>query len=152
MSVSKAARYLADKYDIQDRAFGIKQKAQLYSIAFPLLIVDGVSVEAYLDDDNELQVNPISSGVLTWRNPVVREPHTIIHVVTREGLSNFARGAAATFRWIARQVGPDPAEFKPRRVDAPKRGPGLVTKRPSRTRRETTTEKNGLESDSTKGR
>jgi len=79
VSLSKATRGLF--HDDQGRS-----DSKYIDIAFPLVVVDGYLFESFLNDEGNLEVLQIESGLLVWRNDLVGQPHTLIHIVAKTGL------------------------------------------------------------------
>lgn len=78
-------------------------------LVFPVIVVDGQLVEAYLRDDGEMTVAAIDSGVLIWRNPVMHNLHNIITIIRRDCVESFAttmRESCATVFDVARNTIP----------------------------------------------
>ena len=71
-----------------------KHQGSLFDIIFPVVVIEGKLFECYLNDDNRPVVEEMKSGVLVWRNPVVGMPHTIINILTLDGLSSFLQDAS----------------------------------------------------------
>lgn len=67
-------------------------------ISFPVVVIDGLLFECYLNQAGEVETEPISSGTLLWRSPVVKMPHTIVHIVTLPAINEFVKGATETAR------------------------------------------------------
>ncbi len=85
MSVSKAAGALikeANKYTSFGRPIAL--------LTFPVIVVDAPIVEAFIDDDGEMVVSAVDSGVLIWRNPVIHNLLNIISIVRRDDVESFA--------------------------------------------------------------
>jgi hypothetical protein len=56
-------------------------------MAFPMVVIQAPLLRATLDDHGALDVQPIRSGVLAWRNPRLAA-HSFITVATEEALSD----------------------------------------------------------------
>lgn len=85
MSVSKAAGAL-----IQDANKYTSIAPPIALLTFPVIVVDAPIVEAYLDDDGEMVVSAVDSGILIWRNPVMHNLLNMISIVRRDGVDSFA--------------------------------------------------------------
>ncbi|MCD4671208.1 MAG: hypothetical protein K8R77_00965 [Anaerolineaceae bacterium] len=66
------------------------------TITFPVVVIKGKLFEYYLEKDDNPILEEIDTGVLVWRNPIIRMPYTIIHIVTLDGLPEFVENAAET--------------------------------------------------------
>ena len=76
-------------------------------VAFPAVVVDGRLFECYLDAGDEMHISEISSGTLFWRNPILGVRHTVIQVVTRVALDDFARDAHRSAEFLLESCRPD---------------------------------------------
>lgn len=94
-SVAKAT--LAEALE-SDQSSGKK----IWQILFPVLVIDGRLFCVHLSDVSEVQVSEVDSGLLLWRNPIVEMPHTIIHVLTLQGLEQFLIDVSESFSKIFR--------------------------------------------------
>lgn len=65
-------------------------------VVLPVIVIDGVLVEAFLDKDNEVQVKEINEGIILWDGLIPERPRMAVHVVTRNGLEAFVERASAT--------------------------------------------------------
>jgi hypothetical protein len=70
-----------------------RTQGPLLKIVFPVVVMDGKLFECYLTEDGAITVLEIERGILVWRNPIVRVPHTIIDIVTVTGLPSLVRDA-----------------------------------------------------------
>jgi hypothetical protein len=68
----------------------------IVTVFFPAIVIDGRLFECYLDSASKPVFQEIEFGVLLWRNPILSEPHTIIHVLTLSGLTNLMDAAEKT--------------------------------------------------------
>jgi hypothetical protein len=73
-----------------------KTKHDVCEVAIPIIVVGGQMFEVYLQADGETVIQRIDAGTLLWRNPIVGMPHTIIRIVTENGLEAFVDDAAAS--------------------------------------------------------
>jgi hypothetical protein len=69
-------------------------------IVFPIVLIDGRLFECYLDQESQVGLSEITSGILLWRNPMVRMPHTIIRILTVAGLADFVSDASDTAEFL----------------------------------------------------
>lgn len=92
-------------------------------IARPEEMADRRLFESYLDDESNMVVSEIESGILLWRNPVVGMPHTIIQLVTIPALDEFADGANRSARFLLESCRNELLEAV---KDEPERGPGVT--------------------------
>jgi hypothetical protein len=82
-SVSKAA--LAETVELN------RADVPVCLIAFPAVVIDGKIFATALAENGQLQISATESATLIWRNPIIREPHTIIHLTTLDGLETYCR-------------------------------------------------------------
>jgi len=73
-----------------------KDQGPLAEIIFPVVIVDGKFFDCYLNTKNEAEISEINCGHLVWRNPIVREPHTLLRISTIADLENLIANANET--------------------------------------------------------
>jgi hypothetical protein len=66
----------------------------LCEIVFPAIVVDGLMYECYLNENGEMCLEQVLSGTLTWRNSFGGHPHTIIRVMSKDDLEDFAEQAS----------------------------------------------------------
>jgi hypothetical protein len=102
MSASKAALAICSEYDRN----AISGKTPCV-VAFPTVVIDGRLFDCHLGPDmQEIEVQEVNYGALVSRNPVVGEPHTIVLVMTEEGLqkelAHLREGASAIVRCMLR--------------------------------------------------
>jgi hypothetical protein len=69
-------------------------------VSFPVVVIDGLLFECHLNQAGEVETEPISSGTLLWRSPVIGMPHTIVHIVTLPAVDKFVQGAIETARTL----------------------------------------------------
>jgi Holliday junction resolvase len=69
-------------------------------IVFPIIVIDGKLFECYFGEDSQVVLSEISSGILIWRNPMVRMPHTIIQVLTLASLEKFVSDARTSTEFL----------------------------------------------------
>lgn len=97
-SVSKAASAFATaESDTVRRGFLDRGPRFLCSFLFPIVVVDGLLFEVYLDREGAVAVEAADKGTLLWRNRVVRMPHTIVtigSISSFEGIVNQAYDSA----------------------------------------------------------
>ena len=62
-------------------------------IIFPVIVIDGGLFEYFLTPDSTPLLREVRAGVLAWRNPATRMPHTFVHIVTRTALKEFVERA-----------------------------------------------------------
>jgi len=96
-AVANAAIATTNETDKPSSGF---QRPAILQIVFPVLVTEARLFAAALEEDGSVSINEEKSGVLLWRNPIVGLPHTIIHVVTLNALSDFiadARESAEKF-------------------------------------------------------
>jgi len=91
MSAAKAA--IAEANDA-DRFS--KLVAPVCAIVFPVVVIDGLLLECYLDERNQMMVEEVQRGILVWRSQIVGMPHTIVHVITLQALDDFVHEAEKT--------------------------------------------------------
>jgi hypothetical protein len=91
VSVTSAAVAQAKEADVAS-----KRGRAIAEIVFPVVVVDGKLLEAFLSDSGEVLVHETESGVLVWRNPLGNVVHTMIHIITASFLNAFVSGAAGT--------------------------------------------------------
>ncbi len=103
MNVSKATSSMAlhsDGYNVEKNRVE-KVKPHYAHLLFPVLVLDGRLFRCVLNVETEkIEVVELSNGILVWRNPVLGQPHTVIHIVTRNAIQTFAEGAAETFQKV----------------------------------------------------
>lgn len=89
-SAAKAAYAKAIEFDNRKPTLPtLGRRRSPAQVLFPILVVDGKLFDCHLEENSQITVSEINSGVLIWRNPLVKSPHTIIHVVSLPALSNF---------------------------------------------------------------
>lgn len=76
------------------------QQGWTCEIIFPVIVIDGALFEYYLAKDDGPLLGRIADGVLAWRNPIARMPHTFVHIVTRDALDQFTAKAHAGARHL----------------------------------------------------
>lgn len=86
MGVTSAARGFAD----------VAGERKVASIYFPLIVVEGRLFECYTDGPDSMNITEVRKGSLVWRNPVLTAVHSIINVVTPDGLEDFMDRAELT--------------------------------------------------------
>jgi hypothetical protein len=84
-SVAAATRSLATSMN----------RTRVAEVLFPVVVIDGYLFECFLDETQKPVVRETQNAVLLWRNQVVLEPHTIIHVTTLSGFEALLDGAVA---------------------------------------------------------
>jgi hypothetical protein len=92
-AVAKAATADAEAYDSIPQV-----RSKLCEIVLPLIVVDGLLFETFLDDDGRIEIEPIKSGTLLWRNPLGGKVHTMIRVMVKNEVEQFVDDAAASIR------------------------------------------------------
>jgi hypothetical protein len=66
-------------------------------IALPVVVVDGLLFEAYLNASNDVEVKPIDFSWLLWKQPILGYRHTLVYLVTASTVAGFADDAEALF-------------------------------------------------------
>jgi hypothetical protein len=89
---------------IADRPYTHSAGRDLCEIYIPVIALDGNLFEAHLETD--LVVNTVASGVITWHYPI-NERLTVVHVVTKEGISDFIRTAKRTADVLFKKIRKD---------------------------------------------
>ena len=98
-AVANAAIATTNETDKPSSGF---RRPAILQIVFPVLVTEARLFAAALEEDGSVSINEEKSGVLLWRNPIVGLPHTIIHVVTLNALSDFiADGRESAEKFIA---------------------------------------------------
>jgi len=69
-------------------------------VSFPVVIIDGLLYECYLNKDGEVIIKEAEIGTLLWRNPIVGMPHSIVNIVPMGYLDTFLKGAVKTARML----------------------------------------------------
>jgi hypothetical protein len=90
IALARESDALARESPTLARLLGVLPPAQ---VLFPVVVIDARLFECYLRGGSSPTIAEIERGTLTWRNPIVGMPHTILHVVTRTGLPGFLDGA-----------------------------------------------------------
>jgi Holliday junction resolvase-like predicted endonuclease len=98
-SVAKAAYAKATEFDYKEPHSGIIN-LNFAHIVLPILVVDGKLFDCHLEENSQISVFEINFGVLIWRNPLVKSPHTIIHVVSVPALGGFCDETAKSIDFI----------------------------------------------------
>jgi hypothetical protein len=96
MSVSKATAAAVEEANAYEKS----EKIKVCSIFMPIIVLSAKLVESYLGEDGNVAVENTNEAVLLWRNQVVKRPHTIITIITEDGLAMFAQrmySSAANF-------------------------------------------------------
>jgi hypothetical protein len=78
---------------------------RIIPFAWPVIVINAPLVEAFLNDDGEVQVVPIDDGLLIWKNPLITR-HTLVAIYTKERFlaeASKLRGAALRFLELAAQ-------------------------------------------------
>ena len=70
-----------------------KTQQPVCEIMFPIVVTNGKLFECHLNETNEVVISEIEMGVLVWRNPLARLPHTIIRISTVKDLPNLVQNA-----------------------------------------------------------
>ena len=91
-SAAKAALHSAVQADSHTRVV----PGPVVQVSFSGVVIDGRLFECFLDESENMRVEEVDSGVLLWRNPVVGEPHTIIHISTVRSLDALATAVNET--------------------------------------------------------
>ncbi|MGK3981490.1 hypothetical protein WME99_00525 [Sorangium sp. So ce136] len=92
LSAAKAVAALTHHADLQEERTG-----EPYAlVAFPVIVLRGGLFTARLCDGERLEVKAINEGTLLWRNPVVKNPHTIIKIVTEQHLDAYVEQICAS--------------------------------------------------------
>ncbi|MFL6519929.1 MAG: hypothetical protein ACJ8NS_06890 [Chthoniobacterales bacterium] len=65
-------------------------------ILFPLVVIEGRLFSCVLADDAGITIAEAKQATLIWRNPVAREPHTIVNILTDPILQAFASASKQT--------------------------------------------------------
>ncbi|GBE37447.1 hypothetical protein BMS3Bbin08_00035 [bacterium BMS3Bbin08] len=70
---------------------------RICEIVFPVVVIEGQLFRAQLKD-GDLHVQEVLHSTLLWRNPIIIKPgrmvHAIVHILTQDGLTQFAKDAA----------------------------------------------------------
>ena len=91
-AVTSAAAGLARELD----------RTPVTAIFFPMIVLDGLLFECFLDNHNEIVVQGVDGTVILWRNPVVRMPHTIVHIITVDALPELIKQTEFTVEELVR--------------------------------------------------
>jgi len=62
------------------------------------------------DNTSDIEIVEIDRGILVWRNQILGQRHSLIHIVTQDDLSSFASDAAATIEEIKNLLDGDARE------------------------------------------
>lgn len=98
--VSKASRGIAESVDKP-------QNIRFVTVVFPTIIIDGKLFETFLDNNNDMCVLEADSSTLLWRNPIVNMPHTVINILTKENVENFAKSMRQSFEDLLEAISND---------------------------------------------
>jgi len=104
MAASKAAHSIGLAIDAKRKnitpATPSPQKYYAF-LHFPVVVVSGNLFRCTMDSKTgNLTLDEIPRGVLVWRNPVVGQPHSIVHIVTEADFPAFVAGANSTILQI----------------------------------------------------
>lgn len=58
-------------------------------IVLPVIVIDGRLFQSYVASDGSAVIAEVVAGTLLWRNPLVKQPHSIIQIVTMSGLDSY---------------------------------------------------------------
>ena len=67
-------------------------------ILFPVVVIEGRLFSCVLQDDATLAIAEAERTTLLWRNPVAREPHTIVSILTDRAMQEFANCSITSVR------------------------------------------------------
>lgn len=98
-SVAKAAYAKATEFDNRIPSPILPSFAE---IVLPIIVVDGKLFDCHLEENSQINATEINSGVLIWRNPLVKSPHTIIHVVSVPALAGFCDETVKSIDFIVK--------------------------------------------------
>ena len=59
------------------------ESGNLIPIAFPIVVIEAPLFESYLDESGTLMVEPVETGFLIWRNPVI-DKHSLIQIYRKD--------------------------------------------------------------------
>ena len=99
-SAIKAASCLASKFD----SFAEKGD-DIVMVFYPLVVVERLLLEAYLDEAAEVRVEPIERATLLWRERVADASRTVLHVVAHTALHQFVTDARAAYDTLRVEAG-----------------------------------------------
>ena len=99
MSVSTATNSMAlfsDYYNMDENKV-THANPQLAHILFPVVVIGGSLWKCCMNKKSSaLDIAQINSGTLIWKNPLLRHPHTIVHIVTEAYLDSFVNDVNKT--------------------------------------------------------
>lgn len=99
MAASKAASSIAIETDARPKTSPplLSLRRFFAFLLFPVVVVTGKLFRCTMDHSTgKLALNEISRGVLVWRNRVVGQPHSIVHIVTDTEFPSFVADANAS--------------------------------------------------------
>lgn len=100
MKVAKATHWLVDYYsrEIVEKE-GESGSYVVAYLAYPMIVIDAPLYDCYLNENNKLEVNPISRVSLTWSYPLLGNfPVTVCNI---EALPKIADQALETWEYLA---------------------------------------------------